>query len=90
MQQMPALPRFAFSDSVRSLILPLRGWNSTAIKKKCQTKIVRIVSIYSGVERKAASRYLHQLEDLGILKSHKIGWENVFVNNALMEILSQA
>ena len=43
-----------------------------------------------GVERKAASRYLHQLEDLGILSGHKIGRENLFVNNALMEVLSQA
>jgi Fic family protein len=43
-----------------------------------------------GVERKAASRYLRQLEDLGIVKGYKIGRENLFVNNVLMEILSQA
>ena len=42
-----------------------------------------------GVERKAASRYLHQLETLGIVTRHKIGRENIFVNNALMEVLSR-
>ena len=43
-----------------------------------------------GVERKAASRYLHQLERLGILSAHTIGRENIFVNNALMNVLSQS
>jgi Fic family protein len=43
-----------------------------------------------GVERKAASRYLRQLEDLGIVKGYKIGRENLFVNIALMEILARA
>ena len=43
-----------------------------------------------GVERKAASRYLHQLEDLEVVTKHKIGRENLFVNNALMKVLSQA
>ena len=43
-----------------------------------------------GVERKAASRYLHQLEDLGIVTGHRVGRENLFVNNDLMEILSRA
>ena len=39
------------------------------------------------VERKAASRYLHELEDLGILKSHKIGRETLYINKKLVEIL---
>ena len=43
-----------------------------------------------GVERKAASRYLHQLERLGILTAHTMGRENIFVNNALMNVLSQS
>jgi Fic family protein len=39
------------------------------------------------VERKAASRYLRELEDLGILKSHKIGRETLYINKKLVEIL---
>lgn len=39
------------------------------------------------VERKAASRYLRELEDLGILKSHKIGRETLYINTKLVEIL---
>jgi len=40
------------------------------------------------IERKAASRYLHQLEELGILELHKAGKENLFINKELMRILS--
>ena len=43
-----------------------------------------------GVERKAASRYLHQLQRLGIVTAHRIGRENIFVNSALMDVLSQS
>ena len=39
------------------------------------------------IERKAASRYLHQLSDIGILKLTKIGTENIFINIKLLEIL---
>ncbi len=39
------------------------------------------------VERKAASRYLKKLEEIGILKSEKIGRENLYLNKALIEIL---
>jgi Fic family protein len=39
------------------------------------------------VERKAASRYLKNLENIGILKSEKIGRENLYVNKELIEIL---
>jgi len=39
------------------------------------------------VERKAASRYLKKLEEIGILKSEKIGRENVYLNKELIEIL---
>ena len=39
------------------------------------------------VERKAASRYLHKLEDIGILKSYKVGKENIYINIQLMQIL---
>ena len=47
--------------------------------------IVRAVN----VERKAASRYLHQLEEVGILESHKIGKENIFVNRELIQLLKK-
>ena len=39
------------------------------------------------VERKAASRYLKKLEEIGILKSEKIGRENLYLNTELIEIL---
>ena len=39
------------------------------------------------VERKAGSRYLKKLEEIGILKSEKIGRETIYVNEKLIEIL---
>jgi len=39
------------------------------------------------VERKAASRYLKKLEEIGILKSQKIGRESLYLNTKLIEIL---
>ncbi len=39
------------------------------------------------VERKAASRYLKKMEEIGILKSEKIGRENLYLNIELIEIL---
>jgi Fic family protein len=39
------------------------------------------------VERKAASRYLKNLEEIGVLKSEKIGRENLYLNKELIEIL---
>jgi len=41
------------------------------------------------VERKAASRYLRELEDLGIIKSQKIGRDIIYVNSELIEILKK-
>ncbi len=41
------------------------------------------------VERKAASRYLKKLEEIGVLKSEKIGRENLYLNKELVEILKQ-
>jgi Fic family protein len=40
-----------------------------------------------GVERKAGSRYLKKLEEIGILKSQKIGRETIYINSKLIEIL---
>ena len=42
-----------------------------------------------GVERKAASRYLHQLKEAGILELYKIGKENIFINKELIELLKK-
>ena len=52
------------------------------------SKIEYLVS-NMGVERKAASRYLKKLEQIGILKSHKIGRENIYVNKKLMNLLKK-
>ena len=51
-------------------------------------KIEFIVKLL-GVERKAASRYLHQLEDIGILKCVKVGKDNLFINIGLMDLLKE-
>ena len=42
-----------------------------------------------GVERKAASRYLRELSNLGILAPQKVGRENIYVNIKLIEILKK-
>ena len=42
-----------------------------------------------GVERKAASRYLHQLEAIGVLELQKIGRENIYANRELMRLLAE-
>jgi len=51
---------------------------------------VELVVSSIGVERKAASRYLHQLAEIGVLEEQKIGKENIFVNKRLMEILKKS
>jgi len=42
-----------------------------------------------GVERKAASRYLKELEDIGIVESQKVGRVTLYINKELIEILKQ-
>ena len=42
-----------------------------------------------GVERKAASRYLQSLEELGLLENQKVGREKLYINVRLMTILSR-
>lgn len=42
-----------------------------------------------GVERKAASRYLKELESVGIVESQKVGRETIFINKDLIEILKR-
>jgi len=39
------------------------------------------------VERKAASRYLKELEGIGVLESVKVGRETLYVNKGLIAIL---
>ncbi len=41
------------------------------------------------VERKAASRYLKELESIGIVESQKVGREIIYINKGLIEILKQ-
>jgi Fic family protein len=40
-----------------------------------------------GIERKAASKYLKQLEEIGLLRSQKVGKEMIYINVKLVEIL---
>ena len=42
-----------------------------------------------GVERKAASRYLRELEGIGVLKSQKVGREVIYINVKLIEVLKR-
>lgn len=42
-----------------------------------------------GVERKAAARYLRELEKVGIVESHKVGREILYINRELITILKQ-
>jgi len=44
----------------------------------------------TGVERKAASRYLHKLSEIGVLDTNRIGRENIFINKKLMQLLRDA
>ncbi len=39
------------------------------------------------VERKAAARYLKQLEEIGILESKKVGREVLYINRELIKLL---
>ncbi len=52
-------------------------------------KIEFLVNVL-GIERKAASKYLVQLEDVGILKQYKIGREKIFINLKLLELLKKS
>ena len=39
------------------------------------------------VERKAASRYIRELENIGVVVSQKVGRETLYINKDLIEIL---
>lgn len=41
------------------------------------------------VERKAASRYLKKLENIGVLESHKVGREILYINKELIDVLKK-
>lgn len=42
-----------------------------------------------GIERKAASRYLHGLEEIGVLKSQQKGKEVIYINTKLYNLLKK-
>jgi len=42
-----------------------------------------------GIERKAASRYLNGLEEIGILKSQQKGKEVIYINTKLYNLLKK-
>lgn len=44
---------------------------------------------YLGVERKAASRYLKELQRIGVLESQIVGRETLYINKELIEILKK-
>lgn len=44
---------------------------------------------YLGVERKAASRYLKELQRIGVLESEVVGRETLYINKELIEILKK-
>ncbi|HNW98825.1 MAG TPA: Fic/DOC family N-terminal domain-containing protein [Bacteroidales bacterium] len=48
---------------------------------------IEFVVNYLNVERKAASRYLKELEQIGIIKSQKVGRETIYINHKIIEIL---
>ncbi len=71
-----ALPRIYTKDLVETLFV------------HPYSKIEFLVSAL-GVERRAASRYLKSLEELGLLESKKVGRERIYINTRLMAILSR-
>jgi predicted transcriptional regulator len=55
----------------------------------CTTLKIDFVVNRLHVERKAASRYLKELEAIGILQSQKVGRETLYINMGLIEILKE-
>jgi Fic family protein len=41
------------------------------------------------VERKAGSRYLKKMEEIGVIESQKVGRETIYVNSKLIDILKK-
>ncbi|MPR35948.1 Fic family protein [Salmonirosea aquatica] len=50
---------------------------------------IEFVIEHLNVERKAASRYLRELERIGVLDAQKVGRETLYINKALVEILKR-
>ncbi len=50
---------------------------------------IKILEDKGIAKRQAASGYLQELADLGVLTSHKIGRENYYINHRLMQIITQ-
>jgi Fic family protein len=52
------------------------------------TKIEHVI-LKTGLERKAASRYLKKLKEIDILESKKVGKEIIYINKGLLDLLKQ-
>lgn len=50
---------------------------------------IEYISNKLGVERKAASRYLRKLKEIGILESKKVGKEIIYINKDLITLLKK-
>ena len=48
---------------------------------------IEMIESMTGVERKAASRHLHALSEIGVLSLRKVGRESIFINTDLMDLL---
>lgn len=51
---------------------------------------IEYITTKIGVERKAASRYLRKLKEIGILDSKKIGKEVIYINKKLITLLKKS
>jgi len=51
---------------------------------------VEFVQLESNVSRPTAAKYLEAVVELGLLSKHRVGKENLYLNDALFELLSNA
>jgi Fic family protein len=51
---------------------------------------IEYITTKLGVERKAASRYLRKLKEIGVLESKKVGKEVIYINKELIKLLKQS
>ena len=72
-----SLPRTTYSKELLELVFA-----------QPYVKIEHVVSAHIA-ERRTASKYLKQLEDIGVLRSYKAWKETVFINQPLMELLNR-
>ncbi|MEX0982322.1 MAG: hypothetical protein WD577_14525 [Bacteroidales bacterium] len=58
-------------------------------REKVEYSKIDFVVARLSVERKAASRYLKELEENGVFESQKVGREILYINKELIGILKQ-